>query len=89
MGDADSLAQLDGWHSEGYAARVHYEGATERYSIEFYERGARVLYWKVNEADADAAAPVPRETVPEPLRERIRQDLKEVGIDPEREDQSL
>lgn len=88
MGNADSLAQLDGWHSEGYAARVHYEGASERYSIEFYEHGAWVLYWKVTESDA-AAVPVPRETVPEPLRERIRQDLKQVGIDPERERRTL
>lgn len=88
MGNADSLARLDGWHSEGYAARVHYEGANERYSIEFYETEARILYWKINDAD-DAAVPVPREAVPDPLRERIRQDLAEVGIDPENEYQVL
>jgi hypothetical protein len=87
MGDADRLAKLEGWHSEGYAARVHYEGATERYSIEFYEPKACVLYWIVD--DDSLAVPVPRETVPHPLRERIRQDLDEVGIDPEIEDKSL
>lgn len=88
MGDADRLAKLDGWHSEGYAARVHYEGATERYSIEFYEAKPCILYWLVHQDD-DVAVPVPRETVPDPLRERIRQDLAEMGIDPEIEGQTL
>ena len=88
MGDADRLAKLDGWHSEGYAARVHYEGGTERYSIEFYESKACILYWIVHHDD-DVAVPVSREMVPDPLRERIRQDLMEAGIDPEIETQTL
>ncbi|WP_248903512.1 DUF7538 family protein [Halocatena marina] len=87
MGDANSLAQLDGWHSEGYAARVHYEGENERYSIEFYEARESILYWKVNEGNA--AVPVPREAVPDPLRERIRRDLAQVGINPENETRLL
>jgi hypothetical protein len=88
MGDADRLAKLDGWHSEGYAARVHYEGGTESYSIEFYEASASILYWIVHDDDG-VAVPVSRKTVPDPLRERIRQDLAEVDIDPEIESQTL
>lgn len=88
MSDANRLAKLDGWHSEGYAARVHYEGGNERYSIEFYASTACILYWMVHQDD-DVAVPVSREMVPDPLRERIRQDLSEVGIDPAIEDQTL
>ncbi|SMO59797.1 DUF7538 family protein [Halorubrum cibi] len=31
---------------------------------------------------ADTAAPVPRESVPDPLRRRIREDLADAGVDP-------
>jgi len=84
---ADSLAALDeleGWHVEGDAARVHYSGATDRYSIEYYDPSECVLYWKVPPDGAgDTAVPVGRNTVPEPLRERIREDLGVAGMDPE------
>ncbi|WP_311171202.1 DUF7538 family protein [Halobellus ordinarius] len=82
------LDALEGWHAEGYAARVHYHGAGDRYSIEFYGPSECVLYWKVK-GDGETAVPVGRETVPEPLRERIREDLDTAGIDPEIERQSL
>ena len=82
------LATQDGWCDEGYAARVHYQGADDRYSIEFYAPSNCVLYWKVK-GDGETAVPVGRNTVPEPLRERIRQDLGEAGIDPEVESRVL
>lgn len=80
MGFAD-LAERDGWHVEEYAARVHYDGAGDRYSVEYYEPSECVLYWKVN-SESGVAVPVHRETVPQPLRDRIKLDFEAVGIDP-------
>jgi hypothetical protein len=86
----DGLAAQDGWQVEGAAARVHYSGATDRYSIEYYAPSECVLYWKVPPEEAgETAVPVGRETVPTPLRERIREDLATAGIDPEIEGQNL
>jgi len=86
----DGLATQDGWQVEGEAARVHYSGATDRYSIEYYAPSECVLYWKVPPEDAgETAVPVGRETVPAPLRERICEDLASAGIDPEIEGQNL
>lgn len=88
MGEqATALGALEGWHSEGYAARVHYEGATERYSVEYYEPTERVVYWEVR-AD-DEAVPVSREAVPGPLRQRVREDLSAAGVDPDVEGRTL
>jgi hypothetical protein len=86
-----ALGEREGWRVEGRAARVHYSGATDRYSIEFYAPSECTLYWKVPPADSDheTAVPVGRETVPTPLRERIREDLAAVGIDPEVEQRTL
>ncbi|MFB6309832.1 MAG: hypothetical protein ABEH64_01490 [Salinirussus sp.] len=92
MTDADlaGLANREGWHVEGRAARVHYSGADDRFSVEYYEPSECVLYWKVPPDDAgDTAVPVGRATVPTPLRERIRADLKAAGIDPDIERRSL
>ena len=83
-----ALADRDGWRAEGFAARVHYEGAGDRYSIEFYEPSECVVYWKVK-GDGEVAVPVGRNTVPDPLRARIREDLAEAGIDPEIEQREL
>lgn len=82
------LAGQEGWQAEGYAARVHYQGADDAYSIEFYAPSGCVLYWKVKD-DGETAVPVARETVPTPLRERIRQDLEAAGVDPELERRDL
>ena len=82
------LAGREGWRVEGRAARVHYSGATDRYSIEFYAPSECVLYWKVK-GDGETAVPVGRETVPDPLRERIRGDLDAAGLDPEIERRPL
>jgi len=84
----DALDALDGWHAEGYAARAHYRGDGDRYSIEFYAPSECVLYWKVR-GDGETAVPVGRGTVPEPLRTRIRDDLAEAGIDPDVEERAL
>ena len=83
-----ALDALDGWHAEGYAARVHYRGEDDHYSIEFYGPSECVLYWKVK-GDGETAVPVGRDTVPEPLRARIREDLESAGIAPEVEERSL
>lgn len=83
-----ALSTQEGWRSEGYAARVHYEGATERYSVEYYEPADRVVYWKVDD-DGDRAVPVGRDAVPGPLRRRIREDLSEAGINPEIERETI
>jgi len=83
-----ALAAQEGWQAEGYAARVHYRGADDAYSIEFYAPSDCVLYWKVK-ADGETAVPVGRSTVPTPLRERIRGDLEAADIDPEVENRSL
>ena len=61
---------------------MHYRGATDAYSIEFYAPSECVLYWKVK-GDGETAVPVGRDTVPDPLRERIRDDLVQAGLDPE------
>jgi hypothetical protein len=85
-----TLGDREGWRVEGSAARVHYSGGTDRYSIEYYEPSNCVLYWKVPPEDAgETAVPVGRDTVPTPLRERIREDLATAGIDPEIEGQTL
>ena len=84
------LTDRDGWHVEGSAARVHYEGEGDRYSIEYYAPSDCVIYWKVPPADGgETAVPVGRSTVPMPLRERIRMDLEAAGIDPEVEQRTL
>ncbi|WP_435361400.1 DUF7538 family protein [Haloarchaeobius sp. DFWS5] len=81
MADAVSrLAELDGWQATDFAARVHYQGAGDRYSIEFYAPSECVLYWKVK-GDGETAVPVGRDTVPDPLRARIREDLAAADID--------
>ncbi|WP_439028392.1 DUF7538 family protein [Haloarchaeobius sp. DT45] len=82
------LERLDGWQVDGYAARVHYEGAGDRYSIEYYQPSDCVVYWKVK-GDGQTAVPVGRTTVPDPLRARIREDLAEAGIDSEVEGRQL
>ena len=82
-----ALGSLEGWRSEGYAARVHYEGAADRYSVEFYEPTERVVYWEVR--DDDEAVPVGRDEVPGPLRQRVREDLAEAGVDPDVESRTL
>ncbi|QCC48529.1 DUF7538 family protein [Halobellus limi] len=84
----DALDVLDGWHAEEYAARAHYRGAGDRYSIEFYGPSECVLYWKVK-GDGETAVPVGRDTVPDPLRRRIREDLDDAGIDPAIEERSV
>jgi hypothetical protein len=83
-----ALAEQEGWQAEGYAARVHYRGADDAYSIEYYDPSGCVLYWKVKD-DGETAVPVGRTTVPTPLRERIRQDLEAAGLDPEVERRDL
>lgn len=83
-----ALAAQKGWQAEEFAARVHYEGADDRYSIEYYAPSECVIYWKVK-GDGSTAVPVARETVPPPLRDRIRQDLAEADIDPDIEDRTL
>lgn len=88
---SDPIATLDdreGWHGEGYAARVHYRGEGDRYSIEYYAPSDCVLYWKVR-GDGETAVPVGRDTVPGPLRERVRRDLAAAGVDPDAESRSL
>jgi hypothetical protein len=88
--ELDALGAREGWQTEGTAARVHYEGATDRYSIEYYAASACVLYWKVpGDGEGDTAVPVGRETVPTPLRERIREDLQAGGVDPAVERRTL
>ena len=89
MHDAvDALAEREGWRAEGYAARVHYDGAADRYSVEYYAPSDCLLYWKVK-GDGETAVPVGRESVPEPLRERIRADLAAADIAPETERRQL
>ncbi|RAW46008.1 hypothetical protein DQW50_05930 [Halorubrum sp. 48-1-W] len=84
----DSIAALvrqEGWRAEGAAARVHYDGGGDRFAVEFYADADRVLYWTVPDAATegdDTAAPVPRGSVPDPLRRRIRADLDTAGVDP-------
>jgi len=84
----ESLAEREGWRAEGFAARVHYRGGTDRYTIEYYAPSDCVLYWKVK-GDGETAVPVGRGTVPDPLRERVRVDLDAAGADPEVEGRRL
>jgi hypothetical protein len=85
----EALAEQDGWQAEeGFAARVHYRGGDDHYSIEFYAPSECVVYWKVK-GDGETAVPVGRDTVPDPLRDRIRQDLAEADLNPEIESRSL
>jgi hypothetical protein len=77
----DALSERDGWQAEACAARVHYRGADDAYSIEYYAPSDCVLYWKVKD-DGESAVPIGRKNVPSPLRDRIREDLAETGIDP-------
>jgi len=85
-----SLTDREGWRREGAAARVHYSGGTDRYSIEYYAPNECVLYWAIPpEKEGETAVPVARSTVPTPLRERVREDLAAAGIDPERERQTV
>jgi len=87
----DSIAGLvkqEGWHSEGTAARVHYDGGGDRYAIEFYADADVVVYWTVPR-ESESATPVPRETIPTPLRRRIRDDLAAAGVDPDVERQPV
>ena len=89
MGDhVESLGKLEGWQADEYAARVHYRGAGDFYSIEYYEPSNCVLYWKVK-GDGETAVPVGRGTVPDPLRTKVCQDLSDAGIDPGVERQNL
>jgi hypothetical protein len=83
-----ALAAQEAWHAEGYAARVHYSGAGRQYSIEFYGPSEAVVYWAIDESDG-VAVPVPRRSVPDPLRERVRTDLEAAGIDPALERDAL
>ncbi len=83
-----ALADCEGWQAEGYAARVHYQGERDRYSVEFYEPSECVLYWKVR-TDGEIAVPVGRDTVPTPLRDRIRHDLAAADLDPAIETRQL
>lgn len=80
MGLAD-LADREGWQVDDFAARVHYRGEGDRYSVEYYAPSDCVLYWRVK-GDGETAVPVGRGSVPDPLRERIRADLAAADIDP-------
>ncbi len=86
-----ALGEREGWRVDGTAARVHYSGATDRYSIEFYDTSGCIIYWKVppEESPHEIAVPVGRDTVPTPLRERVREDMAAAGIDPELERRTL
>jgi len=93
LGMDETLATLEaqeGWHVEGRGARVHYRGETDQYSIEYYAPSECVLYWKVPPEDGgEMAVPVGRQTVPTPLRERVRRDLAAADIDPDIERREL
>ncbi|PSQ57616.1 hypothetical protein BRD22_01410 [Halobacteriales archaeon SW_8_68_21] len=86
-----ALTRQEGWRAEGAAARVHYEGASEQFAVEFYAETERVLYWSVptEEAESGTAAPVPRKHIPDPLRRRVRDDLETAGVDPATERHEL
>lgn len=87
MGLAE-LGGREGWKVESFAARVHYRGDGDRYSVEYYAPSECLLYWRVK-GDDTVAVPVGRDSVPEPLRARIREDLAESGIDPDVESRTL
>jgi hypothetical protein len=78
----EALADQEGWQADEFAARVHYRGEGDRYSVEYYAPSDCVLYWRVK-GDGETAVPVGRESVPGPLRARIREDLAAADIDPE------
>lgn len=78
----EALGAQEGWQAEGFAARVHYRGADDHYSVEYYAPSDCVLYWKVR-GDGEVAVPVGRGTVPDPLRERVRRDLRDADVDPD------
>lgn len=82
--DIAALTKQEGWHAEGRAARVHYEGAELQFAIEYYSQTEHVVYWRVPD-DGTTATPVARANVPTPLRKRVRQDLEAAGVDPELE----
>ena len=85
-----ALVTLDGWHAEGSAARVHYEGADDRFAVEYYAETDAVLYWSVPDGDdRSTASPVERANVPGPLRKRIRRDLSVADVDPEIEQREI
>lgn len=84
----DELVEQEGWQGQEFAAIVHYRGDGDQYSVEYYEPSDCVLYWRVTDA-GESAVPVDRMTVPAPLRERIRQDLDDAGIDPDIERRQL
>lgn len=84
-----ALGEQEAWQTEEYAARVHYQGAGEHYSIEYYAPSECVVYWKVKGEGEGVAVPVNRDTVPGPLRKRIRQNLAAAGIDPDVERREL
>ncbi|AEN07082.1 hypothetical protein [Halolamina sp.] len=86
--EIEALGELEGWTTEEFAARVHYQGDGDRYSIEYYAPSDCVLYWKVK-GDGETAVPVGRDTVPDPLRARIRRDLEAAGVDPSVEERPL
>ena len=89
MGErVEALSELEGWRAEGFAARIHYRGADDRYSVEYYEPNGRVLYWSVG-GDGETAVPVDRDSVPDPLRRRVREDLADADIDPSVEARSV
>ena len=50
------LDDLEGWHVEDVAARVHYEGEGDRFSIEYYDDAECVVYWRVTENGRAASA---------------------------------
>lgn len=77
----DELDAREGWQVDGFAARVHYRGEGDRYSVEYYAPSECVLYWRVK-GDGETAVPVGRDSVPDPLRARIREDLAAADIDP-------
>ena len=82
------LGDLEGWHVEDVAARVHYEGEGDRFGIEYYDDEKCVVYWRVSES-GETASPVAREQVPVPLRTRIREDLAAADLDPDVEARQL
>lgn len=82
MSNVDALATLEGWQADEFAARVHYRGADDHYSIEYYEPSDCIVYWKVK-GDGKTAVPVGRDTVPDPLRTRICEDLSAADVNPE------
>lgn len=82
------LADQEGWQADGFAARVHYRGEGDRYSVEYYAPSECVLYWRVK-GDGETAVPVGRDSVPDPLRARIREDLVAADIDPDVEGRPL